>query len=89
MALINIMKEIVSNEAQKLIKETELSCNEDCINDIKAIALNSLPPKYVNTTKGQLFARIDALLSQHQVDVQVAVLKAIDIVKKNPRNLNK
>lgn len=88
MALINMMEEIVSNEVEKLVKDSEICDNEDCINDIMAIALNSLPPKYVNTSKGELFARADSLLSQHLVDVQIAVLKAIEIVKCNPRKTN-
>lgn len=85
MALINMMEEIVSNEVEKLVKDYEDCNNEDNKNDIMAIALNSLPPKYVNTSKGQLFARADALMNQHLIDVQIAVLRAIELVKCNPR----
>ncbi|MCL1866878.1 MAG: late competence development ComFB family protein, partial [Oscillospiraceae bacterium] len=64
---------------------------EICIDDIKCLALNKLPSKYVNSPQGELFSRVDqTMLRQNSVDVDFAVLNAIESVKDRPRckNLN-
>ncbi len=55
-----------------------------CRYDIKALALNSLPPKYVVTRKGEVYAKMDVFRNQMRVDVLRAVIEAIEIVKKRP-----
>ncbi|MDN5359453.1 MAG: competence protein ComFB [Thermotogaceae bacterium] len=55
-----------------------------CRYDIKAIALNALPPKYVVTEKGEIYAKLDVFRNQMRVDVLRAVIEAIEVVKKNP-----
>lgn len=60
-------------------------CNK-CILDIKAIALNNLPPRYVVTEKGELYKKVEELDTQIQVDVIRAITKAIEQVRKNKRH---
>ncbi len=63
------------------------SCTcEKCRLDITAIALNSLPPKYVVTKKGQLYTKLSALQQQFDVDIIAAITKAAVLVGRSPRH---
>jgi len=59
---------------------------ENCTHDILAIALNSLPTKYVVTKKGELYTKIGNLQNQFDVDIIAAIAKASVIVSRNPRH---
>jgi len=59
---------------------------EKCILDIKAIALNNLPPHYVVTDKGELYSKISEMDIQYETDVMKALIDAIAKVSKNPRH---
>jgi len=86
MAIINIMEKIVDLKIEAYINDTNGCSCETCIDDIKCLALNKLPSKYVNTPKGELFSRVDQImLRQNSVDVDFAVIKSIEFVKGNPR----
>lgn len=84
MALINVMEKVVDDKLEEMLK-TENCCQcERCIEDMKAIALNKLPAKYVSTHNGELFSKLDAMLRQRVVDINVAVSNAIACVSQNP-----
>ena len=57
---------------------------DKCTMDIAAIVLNELPAKYVVTERGELFTKIDALYQQFEVGVTAAIVRAAQIVQKNP-----
>ena len=59
---------------------------DNCLLDILAIALNSLPTKYVVTKKGELYTKISNLQNQFDVDIIAAIAKASVIVSRNPRH---
>jgi len=59
---------------------------ENCQLDILAIALNSLPTKYVVTKRGELYTKINILQHQFDVDIVSAIAKATVIVSRNPRH---
>lgn len=87
MALVNIMEMLVEAKVEKYTGEMECCTCEMCINDIKCLALNRLSPKYVSTRKGELFSRVDqTMLRQSSVDIDFAVIQAIDFVKAHPRH---
>lgn len=55
--------------------------------DVQALALNRLPPRYVVSDQGEVFARTVSLNSaQFEVDILHAVLTAISIVTAHPRH---
>ena len=87
MALVNMMENFVTNKVEQLLPEYACCQCDNCKEDIIAIALNDLPPKYVSTAKGELFTRANALLQQNAVDIDIAVAKAIEIVGKRPRHI--
>jgi competence protein ComFB len=52
---------------------------EQLRNDIMAIALNSLPPKYVTTEQGEIFSKTQ-LRAQVETDVYREIYRAMDRV---------
>lgn len=85
----NYMEEIVLESLDKVIECCGGCDCEICRMDILAVALNSLPPKYIATEKGQLYSKVSILQQQFDVDVVSAIARAVDIVKKNPRHNKK
>ncbi|NMA79126.1 MAG: late competence development ComFB family protein [Clostridiales bacterium] len=86
MALINMMEKFVQQKLDEMLESTDCCDCEDCKNDIMAVALNQLPAKYVNTAAGELFSKLDSITQQNSVDIDIALLKAINIVCRNPRH---
>ncbi|MCL2854246.1 MAG: late competence development ComFB family protein [Defluviitaleaceae bacterium] len=69
------------------VLENLSSCQcDNCALDIMAIALNSLPTKYVVTKKGELYTKLSSLQNQSDVDIITAIAKASVIVSRNPRH---
>jgi competence protein ComFB len=84
--IINIMEKIVDVKLEAYLPGSGCCNCETCVEDIKCLALNKMQPKYVNTHKGELFSRVDqTMLRQNSVDVDIAVMNAIDMVKSKPR----
>ena len=84
MALVNVMEKVVEDKLEEMLR-TENCCQCDrCLEDMKAIALNKLPAKYVSTHNGELFSKLDSTLRQRVVDINVAVSNAIACVSKKP-----
>lgn len=87
MALVNVMEKLVDLKIEEHIAKSSCCKCDQCIEDIKAIALNNLPPKYVSTQKGELFSRLDSIMvKQHNVDIDIAVLNAIEFVSTHPHH---
>ncbi|MDE6728296.1 MAG: late competence development ComFB family protein [Oscillospiraceae bacterium] len=84
MALVNVMESIVEEKLNQMLKE-EACCQCDrCLEDMKAMALNQLPSKYVSTHNGELFSKLNSLMRQNSIDINVAVSYAIKIVSERP-----
>jgi len=65
---------------------TICKCNK-CILDIKAIALNLLPTRYVVSETGALYKKIEEMGMQLQVDVTAALVESIEQVNTYPRHV--
>lgn len=84
MALVNVMESFVDEKLKDML-EAEGGCRcERCFEDMKAIALNRLPAKYVSTHNGELFSKLDSTIRQNHVDINIAVAYAIECVSKYP-----
>jgi competence protein ComFB len=84
--LNNLTEEIVLKMLEDMLKREEFKnvCkDEDCLLDMATYALNRLPAKYVATSKGKVFSKIEELEQQHLVDVLSVVTKSIKIVSEN------
>lgn len=84
MALVNVMEKIVEEKLEGMLKDRDCCKCERCIEDMKAMALNRLPAKYVSTHNGELFSKLDSAARQNSVDINVAVANAIDCVSARP-----
>lgn len=84
--LKNHMEDVVAKLVDQYMKDSDVCHCEKCRLDAMALALNELPPAYFVTRRGELFASIDATYQQNVVDAEVAVLKAVDMVKECPKH---
>ncbi len=84
MALVNIMEGIVKDKLTEMLKNEKCCKCERCVEDMTALALNKLPARYVSTHNGELFSKLNALVRQSTVDLNIAVAEAIACVSKRP-----
>ena len=80
----NYMEDCVMNALTSVIDSMDVCKCQRCKMDITVYALNKLPPKYVVSEKGQLFAKIDEMHSQFNADIVSAIIKGAKVVGKNP-----
>lgn len=82
--LKNYMEIFVENLLPNLLTDCKDICTcPRCIEDIKALALNSLKPLYVVTEKGSIYVKLNELESQFRADVIKELLRAVEVVSKN------
>ncbi len=86
MALENIMEAVVKQKLDEALATSDCCKCEICYLDAMAIALNYCKPRYVNTLEGELLVKINSTERQNSVDLEIAVLKAIEIVKQHPHH---
>lgn len=84
--LRNCNEDIVIELADRYIAEVEMCRCNKCRLDVIAYALNQLPPAYVVTRKGELFASIDATFLQNRADAITAVAKGVKLVSHSPKH---
>jgi len=83
----NYMEIIVDDCINDLLKNLHVCDCEVCMLDIKAKALNKLPPQYFLTKKGEMFIKLNMLRTQFEADVASAIAEAAVYVNNNP-NMN-
>lgn len=87
MAIFNVMEEFVNNKIQEMLPDTDCCTCDKCLDDARALALNKLAPKYVSTSKGELFSRLNSEKEkQYSIDLNIAVLSALEFVASHPRH---
>ena len=82
--LANILEEVMRLEAPKVMAGFGMCCCERCQNDVLALALNRMPPKYVVSKKGALFAKIASYGNQYKTDIFSNLTHACVVVKDSP-----
>lgn len=86
--LVNKMEEAVEDTVDQLFasgKTPGCSCDR-CKLDVIALALNSLPSKYVVTNIGNAVTNVDLNSYQWQANLTMAVCNAIEVVRSKPRH---
>lgn len=84
--LVNIA-EVLAREKLALVMERMKVCTcKTCVNDVLALALNSLPTKYVTTDAGKQYFQLDIYKKQYETDILAALTKACVRVKAAPRH---
>ncbi len=87
MEIKNHMEVVVSDVVEQELKkiDEEWAKDERCKLDVMALILNRLPARYVVTGKGWIMTKIKETEVQFQADILREMVKAIKIVKNNPR----
>lgn len=84
--LVNIA-EILARDKLALVMERMKVCScRTCVNDVLALALNSLPTKYVTNDSGKRDSQLDIYKKQYETDILAALTKACVRVKAAPRH---
>ncbi len=87
MLLTNYMEEAVERTLDEILAGREDICRcERCRLDVKALALNRLPPRYVVTDRGYTYTKVNELENQFKADITVAVTNALKVIRANPRH---
>ena len=87
MELKNYMEDFVLQKLDSVLKLYPDCCDcPRCRQDIAILALNHLPPKYVSTDKGGIFARLEQMSISCDIEVLEEVAQAIEIVSEHPRH---
>ncbi len=85
--LLNRMEKVTNEVADEMLKKDPAFCRcSRCHLDVVALALNTLPPRYVVTEIGEVFTNVNLASAQWRADVMTAVLHAMEIVRKKPRH---
>ncbi|MFC0213371.1 late competence development ComFB family protein [Paenibacillus chartarius] len=84
MGLVNANEIIVMQLFEEFQQQYTLKCSCDrCKEDILALVLNRLPPKYTSSEKGKLFIKSNYMDRQIQSDVMREFFNAAQIVESN------
>jgi len=80
------MEDAVDQMMDKVLKDLDVCKCDRCRMDIKALALNNLPPKYVVSEEGELYVKTNELVRQFEVDIIKAITMAAIKVNNNKRH---
>lgn len=83
--LYNVTEKLVLNKLDATLKKMNCCRCDRCKEDIVAIALNNLKPMYKVATKDEIKQKIHELQDMGS-EVTTEVIKAVLIVRKNPRH---
>lgn len=83
---VNVMQVLVEEKAPKYMKMFGICTCPKCAEDVKALALNHLPPKYVVMSSGERIPKLTFYEGQYSSDVTAQLLKACTIVMQTPHH---
>lgn len=83
----NLMERICNEELEKLLQIHPEYCRCDaCQTDVLTHALNHLPPRYADSELGRALVTVEGSYEQVRAKVIVALMKALDLVRKSPHH---
>ena len=83
----NVMESVVETTYEQMKDSLGVCACEQCRNDVIALALNYLPPRYVSTASGELYSKAsNSFNAQFSADVHKAIAQAAEQVRRNPRH---
>lgn len=83
---INVMQVLVEEKALKYVQMFGLCECDQCMADVKALALNHLPPKYVVMRQGDVIPKLTFYEGKYGSDIIAQLLNACRIVKEHPHH---
>lgn len=86
LCLVNLTEHMVKEKATEIMNRLNLCTCPTCSLDVLALALNSLPNKYITTDYGRLHLQLEIYKKQYETDIVSALTKACVRVKVSPRH---
>ena len=83
---INVMQILVEEKADEYMKMFGICCCDKCRVDVRAYALNHLPPKYVVMSRGDRIPRLTVYESKYSSDITAQLLQACKVVMETPHH---
>ena len=83
---INVMQVLVEERAPKYIQMFGLCQCERCQEDVKALTLNNLPPKYVVLEQGDMIPRLTVYEGKYSSDITAQLLQSCKVVMQTPHH---
>ena len=83
---MNVMQVLVEEKAPKYVQMFGLCSCERCMEDVKALTLNNLPPKYVVVERGDMVPRLTVYESKFSSDITAQLLQACKLVMERPHH---
>ncbi|MBA5849972.1 late competence development ComFB family protein [Clostridium sp. cel8] len=81
----NYMETVIDTLLPEILKNYDNICKcPICLNDMKALVLNRIPPKYFSTEKGLLYSKSNMISEEFRTNIIKEIALAIDTVSKNP-----
>jgi competence protein ComFB len=84
--LINLTERLAREKVEEVMEKINVCDCPTCTNDVLALALNSLPNKYVTTDKSRLHLLLEIYKKQYETDIIAALTRASVRVKVSPRH---
>lgn len=84
--LINVVEIIARENVLNMMDRIEMCTCSKCVCDVLALALNSLPTKYVTSDAGKQYIQLESYKKQFETDVEIALMKACLTVKDAPNH---
>ena len=86
--VFNVVETIANEKVLDIMTRIDMCTCEQCICDVLALALNTLPPKYVTSHAGKQYIQLEAYKKQLETDVAFALMKASMTVKEAPNHVD-
>ena len=87
MELHNLMEDKVIFLTEKMMNQDSKYCHcKRCQMDVVAMTLNRVEPKYVVSSKGNVYGRVNLMNSQSDADIVKEITKSMTIVGESPRH---
>lgn len=84
--VVNVAEVIANEKIDEIMKRMDVCSCSRCKADVLALALNSLPTKYVTSDAGKQYIQLNSYKRQFETDVTSALIKACLIVKSSPKH---
>lgn len=87
MSVVNVMEKVVKDVLMQYKDELHLTCKCDrCMNDVLAITLNKLPPRYIVNEEHSPYIRALHEADKHgSMQILMAVARSSTLVAESPR----
>lgn len=85
----NLREIMVEEKLDEVWRDMDCCKCKMCRDDIIALSLNKLSPKYVATKEGELYGRAVEYTNEKNVEIISQLIHAIKTVSKNPRHDSK